>query len=100
MKLRQINLQLTEVVKAYPNVAALLNYNTSINMSTTVVSRASELSTKVDDVQVKEVHEPAVSEGNTIHTVCTTIITSYQQLSNQDTSQSWTILLMSIKNNY
>ena len=70
MKLRKINLQLAEVAKAYPGVAALLNYNTSINASTTVISRASEISTKADDV--KDVHEPADSEGNTIHAICTT----------------------------
>ena len=72
MKLRQINLQLTEVAKVYPNVAALLNYNTSINASTTVASRASEISTKADDV--KDVDEPPDSEGSTIHTICTTIV--------------------------
>lgn len=76
MKLRQINLHLTEVAKAYPSVAALLNYNTSVNASTTAVSRASEISTKADDV--RDIHEPGDSEGNTIHTIiCTTII--YQQ---------------------
>ena len=64
MKLRQINLQLIEVAKAYPSVAALLNYNSSVNASTTAVNRASEISTKADDV--KEAHEPADSEGNTI----------------------------------
>lgn len=67
MKLRQINLQLIEVAKAYPSVAALLNYNTSVNASIAAVNRTSEISTKPDDVNL---HKPADadSEGNTIHT--------------------------------
>lgn len=63
-KLRQINLQVVEVAKAYPSVAVLLNYNSSVNASTTAVSRASKISTKADDL--KDVHEPSDSEGNTV----------------------------------
>jgi uncharacterized protein Smg (DUF494 family) len=84
MKLRQINFQIMEVTKAHPSVAVLLNYSTSVNASTTAVSRTSEIGTKAG-VHVKDVHEPADSEGNAIYAICTTIIKS---ISNQDTNQS------------
>ena len=82
MKLRQINLQILEVAKSHPSIAALLNYSTSMSANTTAVSRSSEIGTKAetDDVHVKDVHEPSASEGtsNIIYMiVCTPILNNY-----------------------
>ena len=80
MKLRQINLQVLEVAKSHPSVAALLNYSTSISANTTAVSKA-----ETDGVHVKDVHEPSASEG-TSNTICIPITIKF--ISNQDTNQS------------
>ena len=62
-KLRETNLKLIDVAKAYPNVAALLNYNNSVNASATAVNSVSNMSTKVNSVK-GNIHEPSDSEGN------------------------------------
>ena len=59
-KLREMNLKVIDITKAYPHVAALLNYNNSVNASTTTVNK---VSTKADSVK-RNVHKQSDSEGN------------------------------------
>lgn len=65
-KLRELNIRIIDVAKVHPNVATLLTYNNTVNVSHGVAQNASEVTTKSNSTTTEAknkvtVHEPPVA---------------------------------------